>query len=563
MNNPFREQFPFYQTPMAANEQKLPVYLDSAATMQKHASALHAMNEYHQLYNANVHRGSYAIAQQATNQYEAARQTAATFLGASRLQEIVFTSGTTEAINIVALGLDKKHISGNEILVSGSEHHANLVPWQMYAKRHNLSIRVMPLEKNGIFTKQTLQHWLSLISDNTAIVACAHVSNALGNIYPVQAICNKAKQHQAISVIDGTQAAAHININVQDISCDFYTLSGHKMYAATGTGVLYGRYELLENLMPSKFGGEMISAVKWDVSDFQLPPLKFEGGTPNIAGALSLSAAMKFISQNRLAINSHELHLYDYMYGQLANISKLNMLGNLHESIALSSFTIAGMHTYDIAMALAQANVAVRAGHHCAMPLMNDLQIEGTVRVSIGCYNTIEEIDYFIQTLNKLLNDSLPPAQSQFKVEPPNEDHKAVSEHAELVALFKQSTSWNEKHRLLLLQSKQLPILDEAMRTDTNAVLGCEASVWVDLISLNNNKRIMAYSNSKVIRGLLSVLCSKVNGDLARNETSSVYTHERLSDYLHELGLPMYFSQGRRDGMQHVMERIVDLLVKK
>jgi len=558
MINPFRDQFPFFHVSNSQDAESGLVYLDNAATTQKYSKALSAMDEYHQHYNANVHRGSYAIAQQATNQYEAARNKAAKFLGAKRTQEIVFTSGTTEAINIIAAGLLAEHIEGSEILISGSEHHANLIPWQVFAKRHKLEIKIMPLAANGRFNEQTLQQCLSLISEKTAIIACAHVSNALGNIYPIEAICEKARKCKALSIIDGTQAAAHIAINVQELGCDFYTISGHKMYAATGTGVLYGRYHLLEKLLPSKLGGEMITAVSWSQANYQLPPLKFEGGTPNIAGALSLGAAMEFIQQNSKIIAQHEMQLYQYLYQQMQTISALQMLGNEEDSIALVSFTVDGMHAYDVAMALAQYNIATRAGHHCAMPLMADLGIEGTVRVSLACYSIQEDVDTFIRALRNIVNQDENYDKASKNGE--NSNNPADKKLKELIALFQTSSAWNEKHRLLLLQSKNMPLLEAHLRSDKNAVLGCEASVWIDIVEHNNIKTLKAYSNSKVVRGLLSVLCCKVNAELGNKRQEKHLSPNILFTYLEELGLPMYFSQGRRDGMQQVVSRITALV---
>ena len=561
MTHPFKSQFPFYNSANSSNVAQSTIYLDSAATSQKCKPALDAMNEYNLYYASNVHRGGYKIAQQATQKYEAARSTAQSFINAPNSKEIVFTSGATEAINIIAAGLRAEHLNGKEILICESEHHANLVPWQMLAKRFDLSLKVMPLAENGQFTDATLEMWLGMITKNTAILACAHVSNVLGNIYPVAKLCAKASRMAAISVIDGTQAGAHIAIDVQKIACDFYVLSGHKMYAATGIGVLYGKYNALESLLPSKFGGEMIRRVRWDSSDFQAPPLKFEGGTPNIAGALSLAAAMNFIVENADVIHKHEQILYKELLAQITSVSAINVLGNVDESIPLMSIDINDIHAHDMASALAQQDIALRAGHHCAMPLMDALNVEGTLRISLACYNDISEIKLFIDAIKNNIADYDSGTETLSKQQ--FIDNNALSIKASLQTQFSTATGWNEKHRLLLLQSKNLPLLAPENRVDSNFVGGCESSVWIDVY----NNQLMAYSNSKVIRGLLAVLLSAINETLSLKDDNSettnlVYSTEYQLAYLNSLGLPMYFSQGRRDGMLQIAKRITQLLSK-
>lgn len=559
MTHSSRKQFPFFDCADLNNGAQGTIYLDSAATSQKCKAALNAMDKYNLQYSSNVHRGGYKIAQQATEKYEQARSIAKLFINAQSSKEIVFTSGATEAINIIAAGLSVEHLKGKEILICGSEHHANLVPWQMLAKQFNLSLKIMPLAENGHFDDATLKVWLAMISENTAILACAHVSNVLGNIYPVASLCSKAKSMGALSIIDGTQAGAHISIDVQEIDCDFYVLSGHKMYASTGIGVLYGKYKLLNRLLPRKFGGEMIRQVSWESSDFQAAPLKFEGGTPNIAGALSLAAAMNYIQENAQAIEIHEKALYKHLLQQISKVSDVKLLGNIEQSIALLSFVVEGIHAHDIAIALAHKGIALRAGHHCAMPLMNDLKVEGTLRISLACYNEISEITQFVKVLNKIITEhSHDNGTQDAKV---NKDLSFDSSVEALRSQFSNATGWNEKHRLLLLQSKNLPLLAESNRIDVNFVAGCESSVWIEF----RQNKFMAYSNSKVVRGLLAVLLIAVNEALLAKANSNdvlymLYTPEYQLAYIESLGLPMYFSQGRRDGMVQVVKRISQLL---
>ena len=551
----FRTLFPFFS-------HSKEVYLDTAATSQRLDSAICAMHDYYHRYNANVHRGSYASARLASNQYEQARASLARFLGAPSASNIVFTSGATDAINIVANGLLIDHLSGNEIVVCESEHHANLLPWQQFANKHQLKLTRLTLGANGIFDDKALSRALAMLTPNVAVFAMAHVSNALGNIYPVEALCEKAQAVGALSIIDGTQAAAHIAIDVKAINCDFYAISGHKMYASTGIGVLYGKYDCLETLSPSKLGGEMIKAVTWDSFSLQPPPAKFEAGTPNIAGALSMAAASEFLQQNMHEIQIHEKYLVDYLLNKLTkliNTKQLIVLGNMANSslatsqafkwqdsaIPLLAFTVNGIHANDIAMQLATDNIATRAGHHCAMPLMHSLSIPGCVRVSIGCYTSIDDIDAMVDSLYRICEQSLVALIDTKKP-------ALMTIEDELIA----ATNWNTKHRLLLLHSKNLPTLPESMRSDTNEVGGCEAKVWLSVFTQSNGqRRLLAYSESKVIRGILAVILDKLNGI----DTKSAKQFD-INQFLHHLGLSHYFSDGRRDGIANIIHHIDVLL---
>ena len=565
MSDIFRRYFPFFNNANNSDaysngahiNQNLS-YLDSSATTQKLQSVLDKQDKYHHYYNANVHRGSYAIAQQATREYEQSREAVAAFLGTNKPSEIVFTSGTTEAINIIANGLSLDMLNGSTILIAASEHHANIVPWQQLAKRLGLSIVVLPLNKDGQFTRETLQTWLSLINEKTALIAIAHVSNVLGNIYPLAEICKQAKAVNALTVIDGTQAGAHIDIDVSALACDFYAISGHKMYASTGIGVLFGKFKLLQALSPSKFGGEMIKHVTWQHSEFGLPPLKFEGGTPNIAGAISLLRAIEFIQAHKLQISQHEKTLYEYLLAQIAQIKNIRILGNVQDSIAILSFTIDGIHANDIAVALGHKNVAIRAGHHCAMPLMAELGIEGCARVSLACYSSKNDIDQFIQALQASLAQ-LGDVTTISQVTSNTGSSDAI---AKLVTLFSNATDWNEKHRLLLLQSKHLAALSADLRHAHNQVQGCEAQVWLDLkTDTYQNIQLLAYSDSKVVRGLLALLLEYVNVKIQTSGLANMRNIEaQLNEFLKQLGLPHYFSHGRRDGMKQVMHTIAQLL---
>lgn len=558
MQKHYRSYFPYFDAPNA----KTSVYLDSAATSHKMQSALDEIERYHTLYNANVHRGTYSIAKKATDQFELARAKLGRFLNASAASQIVFTSGATDAVNTIMRGLDSKCLNGNEILICESEHHANIVPWQYLAKRFNFKIKVMPLEKDGRFTEETLNRWRTMINENTAIVACAHVSNVLGNIYPIKAICSHAKKVKAISVIDGTQAAAHLTIDVSHLDCDFYFFSGHKMYGPNGIGVLYGKQVWLDSLTPSKFGGEMIEQVTWEVSTFQPSPLKFEGGTPNISGAIGLAAAAEFIQTHHQEIFKHEVQLYKSLFAKLNELVQIKIYGNRVESIPLIAFSVDAHHPFDVTTALNEQGIAIRSGHHCAMPLMQKLGVDGCLRVSLACYNTENDIDAFIEALQKLLKR---PSDREDE----SSDHVTLkpslsnTEKSESMLLkqhpIARSRSWNEKHRQLMLLSKQLKTLPFDQRIPDNEVGGCEAHVWLaNYANEKGNVNLFAYSSSKVIRGILFVLLCASEHYLTKHEdTSDLISF--LHHHLDELGLSAFFSQGRRDGVNAVINRIAEL----
>lgn len=559
MSSDFRQDFPFYENNKKDSPSPIGAYLDSAATSQRVKGALTASENYYLQFNANVHRGSYEIAQAATKAYEEARYDMADFIGSTNSSELVFTSGATEALNLIANGLSKSMLNGGQIVVCESEHHANLLPWQVLAKRFNLALIRLPLAKNGQFGEEQLQHAKSLITEDVALLAVAHASNALGNIYPVKELCQLAKSANAISVIDGTQAAAHLNINVTDIDCDFYVLSGHKMYAGTGVGVLYGRLTLLSLLTPSKVGGEMISHASFDNFEAQEPPLKFEAGTPNIAGVLGMAKAALFCRKNLRAIQKHENTLFEYLYSQLSLFNNIQIYGNLQKSLPILAFNIHPFHCNDLATYLASEGIAVRAGHHCCMPLMQALNVEGCVRVSLACYNNLQDIDNFIAALHRFVEsmnagdkDNAPGKAvicSDNESSAFNEDFDNCSETEKT---FLTLDNWNAKHRQLLLISRKLPVLPTDKRTEDNNVSGCEASVWLAAHKVaGNKKRFLAYSNSKIVRGLLFVILDKINS--LKTDTIAEFD---IEIYLTQLGLFKFFSKGRRDGVRQVIKSI-------
>lgn len=394
-----REQFPILQQQI--NGHPL-VYLDSAATAHKPECVLQAMLDFYRTDNANVHRSAHTLAGRATQKFEQARQRVADFLHAQSCDEIIWTRGTTEAINLVAQSWGRQTLqAGDEVLVSAMEHHANLVTWQQIAKQTGAQLRIIPLLANG---ELDLQAYQAMLSPNTKMVALVHVSNVLGTVNPVAEVVRLAKQVGALTLIDGAQAVAHAPVDVQALGCDFYAFSGHKVYGPTGIGVLYGRREILARLPPWQFGGEMIKLVSYTDSEFNLPPLRFEAGTPAIAEALGLSAALDFVSQQQSAgAETYQQQLLQHLIAGLQQIKSVSIVGQPAQRQGVVSIVLAQAHHHDVCQLLDAQGIAVRSGHHCAMPLLNSLGLAGTLRISLGVYNNKTEIEAFLQALRQAL----------------------------------------------------------------------------------------------------------------------------------------------------------------
>jgi len=375
------------------------VYLDSAATSQKPLPVIEAIDNYYRQYNSNVHRGVHTLGTKATDAYEGARDKVRRFIGAASTEEIIFTRGTTTAINLVAASYGRAHVrEGDEIVITYMEHHSNIIPWQQVAKQTGATLKYIPLQPDGTIRLEDVEQ---TVTPNTKIVAVMHVSNVLGTINPVKEIAQIAHKNGAVVVVDGAQSTPHMKVNVQDIDCDFYAFSGHKMCGPTGIGVLYGKKRLLEQMEPVEFGGEMIDFVGLYESTWKELPWKFEGGTPIIAGAIGLGAAIDFLEQVGLDhIAEHEHRLAQYALEQLGTIEGLTIYGP-KERAGLVTFNIDGVHPHDVATVLDAEGIAVRAGHHCAQPLMKWLNVTATARASFYLYNTEEEIDALVSALKK------------------------------------------------------------------------------------------------------------------------------------------------------------------
>ena len=377
------------------------VYLDNAATTQKPQSVIDALADYYARDNANVHRGVHTLSQQATDAYEAARGKVQRFINAVAPEEIIFAAGATAAINLVAQSFARPILSaGDEILISAMEHHSNIVPWQLVCGQTGALLKVVPVNDAG---ELELDAYERLLGPRTRLVAMTHVSNALGSVVPVERVIALAHAHNVPVLIDGAQAISHVGVDVRALDCDFYAFSGHKIFGPTGIGALYGKAALLDAMPPYQGGGDMIRSVTFEKTEYNDLPYKFEAGTPNIAGAIGMGAALDFVSSIGIgAIAVHELDLLAYATAQVSAIPGLRIIGTAKEKAAIVSFTLDGVHAHDIGTILDHEGVAIRAGHHCAMPVMERFGVAGTARASFALYNTREEVDALVAGIHRV-----------------------------------------------------------------------------------------------------------------------------------------------------------------
>jgi cysteine desulfurase/selenocysteine lyase len=379
------------------------VYFDNAATNQKPKRVIDALVEYYTGFNANIHRGIHTLAEKATKAFEETRETARQFINASSVQEIIFTRGVTEGINLVAASYGRAFINeGDEVIISTIEHHSNIVPWQLICEQKNAKLKVIPVSREG---ELNIEAYKSLLSKKTKVVAVNHASNSLGTINPVKEIIRLAHEVGAVVLIDGAQAGAHLNIDVQDLDCDFYCLSSHKMYGPTGVGILYGKKEILEKMPPYHGGGEMIKDVTFEKTTYNDLPYKFEAGTPNIGDVVAYKHAFDFIEElGRENIAAHEHELMLYATEKLLKLKSVKLVGTAKNKVAVVAFTVDGIHHFDIGQMLDTRGIAVRTGHHCTQPLMECFGLEGTVRASFSVYNTKQEVDQLVEGLERIIN---------------------------------------------------------------------------------------------------------------------------------------------------------------
>jgi len=543
----FRQQFPLLQNQL--NDQPL-IYFDNAATTQKPRQVLDCYQSYYQEANANVHRASHQLSARATQLFEQARVKVQKFINARAVQEIIWTKGATESINLIAHSWGLSHLQpDDEIILSHAEHHANIVPWQLVAERTGAKIKVVTLDEEGRLNLTSLK---AQLSSKTRIISVAHISNVLGRINPIEEVIALAKTVGAISIIDGAQAIAHMELDVQRLDCDFYLFSAHKMFGPTGVGVLYGKQTLLENMSPYQSGGEMIKTVSFSGTSFNTLPFKFEAGTPNIAGISAFGATIDFIQgHSRPLMADYEGLLLSSLLSGLDKIRGVELISKGTPDIPVVAFTISGHHNHDIAAALDSFGIAVRSGHHCAMPLMEYLNLDGCIRVSLAPYNSQEEVEHFIEVLNKVVagyNDANPS------------NSLLVNNNASdvLITLFENTKGWDQRHREIMMLGKQLKRMPKELRNEQSLITGCESLAW---LSSNKNDQLeysfTADSDAKVIRGLLVIVLAAYN-----HKTAEQILAFDIHHYFDRLGLIQHLSPSRGNGLLAIVDKILAIARK-
>jgi cysteine desulfurase/selenocysteine lyase len=509
---------------------------------------IQAIVEFYSKQNTNVHRSSYSLAAKTTTMFEQARAYVKDFIHAQHTNEIIFTKGTTEGINLITHALaDVDLPKGGRILVSATEHHANLVPWQQLAKKKSLHLDVIPINDKGIWQ---VQKGLSLLTEQTCIVALGLVSNALGTIQPVEPFIQKAKKKGALTLLDAAQAVAHVDIDVQQLDCDFLVFSAHKAYGPTGVGVLYGKSSKLEWLPVFLTGGEMIEKVDYHQASFQSSPFKFEAGTPNVEGVLAMHQGLRFIKTNKTAINTQESRLLSYLHKALKQIDGINIYGDPSHSIATVSFTINGCDSHDLGVLLNEQGIAVRVGHHCAMPLMKSLAVTGTLRISLACYNHQQEIDTCMAALKlaiKKLRDDNPIEQSLR-----NHSRHQQATTLPLAQAIKNVQGWDSVYRQIMLAGKAVSGFPSCLKTPEHEVFGCESQVW--LVCHQNQAQEVWFefdATGKIVRGLLAILLEPV-----QSQSIEFARQFDFLAHLKELRLDKHISASRGNGLASVIKKI-------
>lgn len=573
------------------------IYFDNAATTQKPKQVVDAISNYYLFDNANVHRGLYELSERATRGFEQARTTVAKFLGVEDAAECIFTRGTTEAINLVASSWGRSQLKpGDEVVLSGLEHHSNIVPWQMACAATGAQLRVVQPDVNGVLSPESVRQ---AINDRTRMVSIQHTSNALGVIHDVEMIVSAAKSVGALVLLDGAQAIAHQPTHVNDLKCDFFCFSGHKLYGPTGIGVLWGKRKLLEAMPPFLGGGDMIDRVSFENTTYAGIPNRFEAGTPHIAGAVGLEAAIEYIQHVGFDwIAAQEQLLLEHATHRLAGIDGLRLLGNVRPKTAIISFVIdrPSIAPMDIATYLALEGIAVRTGHHCCMPLMDHLGVTGTCRASMAFYNTTAEVDRLADVLTQLVDSrrkrsqekgqrqvqNRPTAQDAARIANPTnlsdsgqqetdaqtlsegqlanfQFAKAAGPSIEAIAndLIDEFTCFDDresKTQLLLEMGQELPDLFQALKTLTTCVPGCMSEVYLMGRSAENDSQRIEFvgdSNALIVRGLIAVLQKLFSGQKAEE----VLDYD-LESFFKAIGLDQFVTSQRRSGLAGMVGRI-------
>jgi len=557
-----RKQFPilkrsFHGKPM--------VYLDNAATTQKPAAVIDADHKYYEEINANVHRGVYALSQEATDAYEGARQKIAAFINAASAKEIIFTRGTTESINLVAASYGRQNLKpGDVILISAMEHHSNIVPWQLIAEQSGATLAVIPMDDRGQLRLEELDH---LLTPRVKIVAIVHLSNSLGTINPVEKIIVAAHRVGAKVLVDGAQWVAHGPTDVRAMDADFYAFSGHKLYGPTGIGVLYGKAELLEAMPPYQGGGDMISSVTFQKTTYNALPYKFEAGTPNIAGGIVLGEAIDFVNGiGWPAIMRHEEYLLDYGTKKLQAIGGVRLIGTAENKGSVLSFVVdnPAMSPLDVGMRLDAMAICVRTGHHCCQPVMDRLAISATARASLAIYNTTQELDALADGLTGIIaaekakRDGIVAKASaaltadlQFP-QPAADSPDAAAQ--EMIEAFDFLGDWEARHQFLVEMGDKLLPMPAELKTEANRVRGCQSTVHIFARHRPGSAEgldFLADSDAAIVRGLIALLQRVYAGQNAKQ-----ILEFDIEGFLTRLGLSQHLSMGRRNGLAGMIQRI-------
>lgn len=539
-----RKQFPALN--QRINGQPLS-YLDSAATTQKPATMIAAVQRYYRQENANVHRGSYQLAANATAQFEHTREQLAQWVGGVDPASLIWTRGTTEALNMIAhCWLAQQLSPGDEILVDASAHHANLIPWQQVARQTGAVLRIIPLDNDGNWDWAA---WHELLSPQVKWVAVNHVSNVLGTVQPIAEIIQQAHQVGAQVVVDGAQAMAHFKVDLQALDADFYVFSAHKMYGPTGLGALYGKRCYLEQFEPWLTGGEMVSEVTEQSAQWAELPYRLEAGTPNMAAVAGFAATLDFLQQQDWsAWMAHEQALLHYAVAQLQTVPELQLIGRPQQQVAVQSFVMRNAHASDIAQWLDQAGIAVRTGQHCAMPLLQRLGLSGTLRLSLGCYNNEHDIDRLVAQLKKSVFASMAPVSATTTTPWPS---------AEAMRAQLQSVANNREQQFTLLMdyAARWPTAGALLRQPQHEVKGCESRAWLMLTTTPSGEwQFVADSDARLIRGVLAVIVTLAQArSLPQVATADWHTE------LQELGLMRYLSSSRGNGIRAVLAKLQKL----
>jgi cysteine desulfurase/selenocysteine lyase len=554
-----REGFPILEQKVRG---KPLVYLDNAATTQKPQVVLDAVSRYYTTANANVHRAVHQLSERATADFEAARVTVKHFLNAGDAREIIFVRGATEGINLVAQCYGRANFrAGDEILISTMEHHSNIVPWQLVCEHTGAVLRVVPITDDG---EIILSDYEKLLSPRTKLVSIVHVSNSLGTINPVREIIALAHRRHIPVLIDGAQAVSHLPVDVQDLDCDFYVFSGHKLFGPTGIGVLYGKSSLLEAMPPFQGGGDMIASVTFAKTTYAALPNKFEAGTPDIAGAVGLGAAIDYIEGIGLEnIAAYEEGLLSYATAELRKVPGVRIIGTASRKAGALSFIVEDppLSPLDVGTQLDLAGVAVRTGHHCCQPVMDRYGITGTARASFAMYNTREEVDVFVSALQKIIAAAAGQKARAVAAaaltelvypKPYAPSPKAAAD--KLAAAFEFFDDWPERYQQIIDLGKKLPPMPANLKTEINRVHGCQSTVHISARKKPATEDVLEFladSDADLVRGLIAMLQKIFSGQRARDILDF-----DVEGFFGQIGLDTNLTLGRRNGLAAMVQRI-------